>query len=122
MRLRAKCLVFLVFLLQSCYSVNSNYSLNKLKYGLSEEEIRKNVFSCEPAEKNIVDETKVVYVYYIHSSIFDLIFNSERFPYIGFYPINRTGKEYWLLVDKKDGLIKSGYAKNWNKITDGKQK
>ena len=64
MRLRAKCLVFLVFLLQSCYSVNSNYSLNKLKYGLSEEEIRKNVFSCEPAEKNIVDETKVVSQYY----------------------------------------------------------
>ena len=25
--------------MQSCYSVNSNYSLNKLKYGLSEEEM-----------------------------------------------------------------------------------
>ena len=90
------------------------YSLNKLKYGLNKEEVVNNVFGSKPFEKKIVDSSKEIYVYYIHSSLFELFLNKEKFPYIGFYPLNRTGREYWLLFDNKEGLIKSAYAKEWN--------
>ena len=106
----------LLITLTSCQTINTNYNLNKLKYGIDKDYIINNVFMSKPVGKKIIDENKEIYVYYIHLSIFDLFFSTSNFPYIGFYPINRTGKEYWLLIDNNKGLIKSGYAKEWDKI------
>ena len=54
-------------------------------------------------EKN--DENKEIYIYYVHDSILDL-FLTPRFPFIGFYPINRTGEEFWLLFEY-NSLVKT---------------
>jgi hypothetical protein len=64
------------------------------------------------------DEKKVYYdknilVYYVHNSIFDMIF-AKNFPYIGFFPFNRTGKEFWVVL-KDGGVIASGYAGDFGK-------
>ena len=108
-------MLFMLFL-QSCSpSICTTYSLNKLKYGLSKEEVVNSVFGSKPFEKKIVDGNKEIYVYYIHTSIVDLIL-TKKFPYIGLYPLNRTGREYWLLFDDKDGLIKSAYGDEWGKV------
>ena len=54
---------------------------------------------------------KEILVYYVHSDIFDL-FISSKFPYIGFYPLLRTGEEYWVILE--DGKVASfGSAKNY---------
>lgn len=109
--------IILCCFLQSCSSsINTTYNLSNLKYGISKKNVIDNVFKSKPAEKKIIDKDKEIYVYYIHSSLFELFLNIERFPYIGFYPINRTGREYWLLFDSEEGLIKSAYAKEWNTL------
>jgi hypothetical protein len=88
-----------------------NYSLNKLSVNQNISEVNKILGG--PAEKKIYGEYEI-FIYYIHSSIFDLFFNSARFPYIGPYPINRTGKEYWV-VFKNSKLIASGFASDFDK-------
>ena len=109
-------ILFISLFLQSCSStINTNYSLNKLKYGLTKEEVINNVFKSKPTEKKIIDSNKEIYVYHIHTSIMDLIL-TKKFPYIGLYPLSRTGREYWLLFDKKDGLVKSAYGDEWGKV------
>jgi hypothetical protein len=54
---------------------------------------------------------KNILVYYLHSSIFDLFF-SKNFPYIGPYPFNRTGKEYWVVL-KDDKVVAFGYLSDF---------
>ena len=108
--------IFLSFLLVSCSSIGISSSLTKIEYGMSKDEVVNKVFKTKPMEKKIISKDQEIYVYYVHSSLFDFIFNKERFPYIGFYPLNRTGREYWLLFDLKQGLVKSGYANEWNKL------
>lgn len=108
-------ITLIISFLQSCSSsINTTYSLNNLRYGMSKNDVINNIFKSKPTEKKIIGKDKEIYVYYIHSSLFELFLNKEKFPYIGFYPLNRTGREYWLLFDNKEGLIKSAYAKEWN--------
>lgn len=112
-----KIIIFvLLFLITSCSGIGINSSLIKLEYGMSKNEVINDVFKLKPTEKKIVDKDHEIYVYYIHSSLFDFFFNRERFPYVGFYPINRTGKEYWLMFNSKIGLVKSSYANEWGRV------
>lgn len=105
--------IFIMLLLQSCASsITTPYQINRIFYGQSEKSIIKTMGS--PAERKIINEDEKIFVYYIHSTIFDLFFNIERFPYLGFYPINRTGKEFWIIL-KNNRLKSSGYVKDLNK-------
>lgn len=97
---------FIVLILQSCGGITTTYHINRLNYGLDNKNIVK--LMGKPAEKKIINENEKIYVYYIHSSVFDLFLNPERFPYIGFYPLNRTGKEFWIVLNN-DELESSGY-------------
>ena len=94
--------ILLLLLISSC-APTSKYSLNKLYYGQSKDDvvdIMGNAYT-----KRILDKDKEMYIYYVHDSVLDLILTS-RFPFIGFYPINRTGKEVYLYFEN-DRLIKS---------------
>ena len=99
-------LLISIFMLSSC-AITTNYSLNKLQYGQSKNDVIKAIGS--PTSKRILGESNEVYIYYVHDSLFDL-FLTARFPFIGFYPINRTGKEI-LLYFNDNKLVKSIGAK-----------
>lgn len=113
---RHKLLLFMfVFFLQSCSNITTLYQTKKLYYGQSSGDIVKKLGN--PSEKKIINMSSEIYVYYVHSSIFDLFLNSEKFPYIGFYPFNRTGKEFWVVLN--NGKLKtSGYVKDFGKYSN----
>ena len=100
-------IIFILFFMTACSGTLTNYSTNKLEYGQSKQQVIKLLSS--PAEKRIIDKNKEVFIYYVHDSILDL-FLTSRFPFIGFYPINRTGDELWLLFEN-NSLVKT-YKKN----------
>ncbi len=108
-----KLLFMFVFFLQSCFKVTTYHQTKKLYYNQDSIDIVKKLGS--PTEKKIIDINKEIYVYYVYSSIFDLVLNIEKFPYIGFYPLNRTGKEFWIILNNEK-LKSSGYAKDFGKI------
>jgi hypothetical protein len=63
-------------------------------------------------EKRLIQGDEVL-VYYMHNSVFDLFF-TKSFPFVGFYPFNRTGKEFWIVL--KDGKVASfGYPADFGK-------
>ena len=96
-------LVLAIGMLLSSCALNTNYSLNKLYYGQNKEEVVRIMNT--PSSKRILDKNKEVYIYYLHDSILDL-FLTSRFPFIGFYPINRTGKEIRLYFENNE-LVKT---------------
>jgi hypothetical protein len=90
--------------LASCVG-NFNFALNDLKKSLSEKDVKSII--GDSSERKLYRE-KDILVYYIHNSVFDLFF-SKTFPYFGFFPFNRTGKEFWVVL-KDDKVIAFGYA------------
>ena len=59
----------------------------------------------KPSSTNIYYD-KEVFVYYIHDDFIDLLF-TNKFPFIGFYPLLRTGKKHVVVLE--DGhLISHG--------------
>ena len=99
------CIGFLF--LNSCIGIIA-YSTNKLKTGQTSEEVIKNL--GKPLEKKSLNNIEY-YVYFTHNNLFDF-FTSEKPPYIGFYPLIRSGKEYWVLL-QNDIVIGFGNAKNF---------
>lgn len=101
--------LFLVFFLQSCSNVVYRYVTNKLNVGIARSEVV-DVIGSKPVEKKYFKDNEIM-VYYVHSSIFDLIF-SKNFPYFGFYPFSLTGEEFWIVL-KNNKVSSFGYAKNY---------
>jgi hypothetical protein len=81
---------------------------NDLKKSMSEREVIAIMGNSEE-KRSYYD--KNILVYYIHSSIFELIFTKTP-PYIGFFPLNRTGKEFWVILEN-DKVTAFGYSKNF---------
>jgi hypothetical protein len=78
---------------------------NDLKKSMSEEEV-KGIMGAVSEKKLYFD--KKILVYYVHSSVFDIVF-SKSFPYVGPFPFNRTGKEFWVVMEN-NVVIAFGYA------------
>jgi hypothetical protein len=78
---------------------------NDLKKSMSEQEVFAIMGKSE--EKKIYYD-KSILVYYVHNSIFELIY-SKIPPYIGFFPFNRTGREFWIIFED-DKVIAFGYS------------
>jgi hypothetical protein len=89
---------------------NFNIMTNDLKKSMSEQEVETVMGKSE--EKKVY-YNKNILVYYVHNSIFDMIF-SKNFPYIGFFPFNRTGKEFWIVLED-EGVVAFGYAGDFGK-------
>jgi outer membrane protein assembly factor BamE (lipoprotein component of BamABCDE complex) len=100
-------LLSFLFLL-ACFPLTSN-SLNKIRVGDSREHVI-NVLGKQYTKKAYYSKTYLVY--YIHDSFFEIFFNSKEFPFIGFYPLIRTGKEYWVIIDN-DKVVSFGNANNY---------
>jgi hypothetical protein len=65
------------------------------------------------SEEKKIYQNKEILVYYLHNSLFDMIF-SKNFPFIGFFPLVRTGKEFWVVLE--DGRVTAaGYADNFGR-------
>jgi len=100
--------LFLIFFLTSCFPT-TNYSLKKLRLNDSKPMVLK--IMGKPSSISM-HYNKEFLVYYIHDDFFDLIFPS-KFPFVGFYPLTRTGKKYWIVLE--DGhLISYGEAEYYN--------
>ena len=100
---------FLIFSLQSCSDIVYRHVTNNLTIGITKNEVIDTIGS-KPVEKRYFGDSEIM-VYYMHSSIFDLIF-SKNFPSFGFYPFNLTGEEFWVVL-KNDKVSSFGYAKNY---------
>ncbi|MDR3079288.1 MAG: hypothetical protein LBU15_04625 [Rickettsiales bacterium] len=67
----------------------------------------------DPAEQRASSRMDVL-VYYLHASLFDLVFSQRRAPFFGFYPLLLTGHEFWIVVDRnRDRVVAFGYAENF---------
>ena len=100
--------LILLFFVCGCFPL-TNISTNKLHYKQSKNDVIK--IMGNPTEKKIY-YTKEYYVYYLHRDIFDLFINTSKFPYLGFYPIMRTGKEFWVIFDNNE-LVSFGNKENY---------
>jgi hypothetical protein len=97
--------------LTSCTNIAHRHVTNDLYLGATAKEVVL-VMGDGPAEKKSFGGKEVM-VYYVYSSIFDLIVNWEKFPYVGFYPLLSTGQEFWIILN--DNRVESfGYAKNFS--------
>jgi hypothetical protein len=110
--------VLLLTTVIGCTSVTHIHLTNRLRNGIGKEEVVSTMGS-EPAEK-MAFGGKEVLVYYLHASVFDLIFNQKRLPYVGFYPLLQTGREYWIVLERdRDRVVAFGYAENFgNSLRD----
>ena len=97
-----------MFLLSGCFPL-TNISTNKLYHKQSKDEVLK--IMGKPSEKRVY-YTKEYYVYYLHRDIYDLFLNKNKFPYVGFYPLLRTGKEFWVIFDNNE-LVSFGNKDNF---------
>lgn len=94
--------------LTACFPT-TNYTTKKLYYKQPKEEVLK--IMGKPFSKKAF-YTKEYYVYYIHNDIFDLIITTSKFPYFGFYPFMRTGKEFWIIFENEE-IISFGNSTNY---------
>lgn len=98
-----------LILLQSCNGIIYSQMTNKLSNDLTKSQVI-DILGTEPFEKKSKNDNEVM-VYYVHSSVFDLIF-PKRFPYFGFYPFSLTGQEFWIVL--KNGKVSTfGSANNF---------
>ena len=104
-----KCLcTLLILFLSSCFPLTSN-SLNKIEIGDSKEHVVKKL-GKQYTQKGYYNKTFLVY--YVHDSFFEIFFNAKEFPFIGFYPFLRTGKEYWVVIENNK-VVSFGNADNY---------
>lgn len=98
---------FLAFLLTGCFPLTGN-AIKKINVSDSKESVVGTL--GKPYSKK-ASYNKEFYVYYIHDSLFDL-FLSSKFPFVGFYPLMRTGNEYWIIFEN-DRVVAFGDARNF---------
>lgn len=104
-----KTILLLFFLLVSCFPLHSKIS-NKLYYNQPKEDVKKKMGKPDFSQRYY---SKEIYGYYLHESIYDLFINSKRFPWIGFYPFLRTGKEFYVIFDD-DKVVSYGFKSNFS--------
>ncbi|MDR1495096.1 MAG: hypothetical protein LBI29_03635 [Rickettsiales bacterium] len=105
----------LVFVLAvvACANVNFIHLTKELRTGDTREEVV-SAMGGNPAEQKASVRMDVL-VYYLHASIFDLVFSQKRAPFVGFYPLLLTGREFWIVVDRgRDRTVAFGYAEDFN--------
>ena len=100
--------VLFCFLCTSCLPLTSN-GFKNIHVNYSAEQVI-DVLG-EPATQNEFYSKKYM-IYYVHDSVFSLFFNKNVFPFIGFYPLLRTGTEYWVILDY-DKVVGFGPAKQF---------
>lgn len=93
----------------SCLPLTSN-GFKKIKINYSENDVI-NIIG-RPTTKNVF-YSKEYMVYYVYDSIFSLFLNRDVFPYVGFYPLLRTGTEYWVILDNNK-VVAFGPSKKFN--------
>lgn len=99
-----------LILLQSCSGIIYSQMTNKLSNNLTKSQVIE-ILGTEPFEKKFKNDNEVM-VYYVHSSVFDLIF-PKKFPYFGFYPFSLTGQEFWIVL-KNGKVLTFGSADNFS--------
>lgn len=98
-----------IFLLTGCFPLTYN-SIKKISVSDSKKEVQRIL--GKPYSKKAY-YNKDFFVYYIHEDFIDIFFTAKKFPFVGFYPILRTGNEYWIIFE--DNKVASfGDAKNYS--------
>ena len=105
--------------MSACFPLTSN-SLNGIKVGDNRKHVIK-VLGKPYTTKAYYSKTFLVY--YVHDSLFEIFSNIKKFPYIGFYPFLRTGKEYWVVLEGEEVVSfadADNYKNNIPKALDNK--
>lgn len=95
-------LIFVLPLLNACFALTP-YSFEYVVPGIDSAEVAKMVGN--PYSKIILPDREIL-VYYVHPSALSL-FITSHFPFIGFYPLTRTGTEYWVIL-QNNTVVTSG--------------
>jgi hypothetical protein len=96
-----------------CTNVSHVYLTNDLTTGSTRAEAI-SAMGSEPTRKMASAKMDVL-VYYLHASVFDLVFSPQKAPFVGFYPLLRTGQEFWVVLDRaRDKVVAFGYAENFS--------
>ena len=107
---KVKYIIFFVCLFcVGCLPLTSN-GFKDIHVDYSEQDVIKVL--GKPSTKNEFYSKKYM-IYYVHDSVFSLFFNKNNFPYVGFYPLLRTGTEYWVILDNNK-VVAFGPAKRFN--------
>lgn len=101
-------LLLLCLGLSSCFPLTSN-SFKKIKVDDTEERVIKVL--GRPTSKRAY-YSKEYMIYYVHDDFFSIFFNMKQFPFVGFYPLLRTGQEYWVILEGGK-VVAFGLAKNF---------
>lgn len=91
--------ILLMALLTGCSLTKYPGRLKKLQTGMTVQEAV-NIMG-EPSAREII-KNNLVMVYHLYEDLYSHVFTS-KFPFIGFYPLSRTGSEYWLIFN--DGIL-----------------
>lgn len=98
--------IVLLLLSSACFPL-SPYALNHISRGMSMQEVQANFGS---PHSTLINGNLTILVYYLNDSVFSF-FTSSRFPFVGIYPLARTGTEYWLVFQhQEDGTEKLIFA------------
>jgi hypothetical protein len=102
------------FLLSTACAKNFNFMTNDINKLASKQDVEAVLGRSE--EKKIY-QNKEILVYYLHNSLFDMIL-SKNFPFVGFFPLVRTGKEFWIALEN-ERVVAMGYIDNFGYRLDG---
>jgi hypothetical protein len=105
---------FLLFFITACFP-STHRGLNQLQLNDSKTTVIKVM--GKPSSTSILYDREVM-VYYVHEDFADLIF-AKKFPFIGFYPLVRTGKKYWIVL-QDNRLVAFGEASDKRVLLGGK--
>lgn len=108
--MKNKMLILLSFLFVSACFPLTGYGLKEININDDKEQVIKKI--GRPYTKKSF-YNKEYMVYYVYDDIFSLFFNIKRFPYVGFYPLLRTGEEYWIVLENNK-VVAVASARNLN--------
>lgn len=100
--------IALFLLLTACFPLTEN-GLKKIDVQDTKEQVVDKIGN--PYSKKAF-YNKEYMIYYVYDDIFDLFINQTKFPFVGFYPFLRTGKEYWIILEDNK-VVAFGLAKNF---------
>ena len=101
-------IIALFVALTACFPLTEN-GLKKIDVRDTKEQVVEKIGS--PYTKKAF-YNKEYMVYYVYDDVFDLFINQTKFPFVGFYPFLRTGKEYWVILEDNK-VVAFGLAKNF---------
>ena len=92
-----KCILLILcaMALNGCFALTP-YALNKVEIGMDRQELKRVM--GKPYTTKFGND-KEYQTFYLHRDIYDLFITQTKFPFIGIYPLMRTGQETYVVLE-----------------------